>query len=85
MSATTLSKTSKRPTRQPTNLTIDSSVLADAKAMGINISRACEAHLIELVRQEKARLWKARHADFVEHYNATVDREGLPLDEWRQF
>ena len=76
---------SVRGTRQPTNLTIDSTVLSEAKALGINISRACEAHLQEMVRQEKTRLWKEQHAKFLAHYNAEVERDGLPLDQWRQF
>jgi antitoxin CcdA len=76
---------SSRSSRQPTNLTIDSVVLSEAKALGINISRACEAHLQEIVQQEKTRLWKEQHAKFLEHYNAEVDRDGLPLDQWRQF
>ena len=76
---------SGRTARQPTNLTIDSALLAEAKALGINISRACEAHLHEVVRQEKARVWKERHSKFIERYNAVVQTEGLPLDQWRQF
>lgn len=74
-----------RPTRQPTNLTIDSALLAEAKSLGINIFRTCEAHLQEVVRQEKARLWKERHAKFIDRYNAVVETDGLPLDQWRQF
>ena len=85
MTATARAPQSARLTRQRTNLTIDSTVLAEAKALGINISRACEAHLQEMVRQEKTRLWKEQHAKFLAHYNAEVERDGLPLDQWRQF
>jgi antitoxin CcdA len=85
MTATARAAQSARLTRQRTNLTIDSTVLAEAKALGINISRACEAHLQEMVRQEKTRLWKEQHAKFLAHYNAEVERDGLPLDQWRQF
>ena len=85
MTATARAPQSSRSTRQPTNLTIDSTVLSEAKALGINISRACEAHLQEMVRQEKTRLWKEQHAKFLAHYNAEVERDGLPLDQWRQF
>ena len=71
--------------RKATNLTIDSALLAEAKSLGINISRACENHLLQVVREEKERQWKDHHAGFVEEYNALVDRDELPLDQWRQF
>ena len=84
MTTTERTAQASRSSRQPTNLTIDSTVLSEAKALGINISRACEAHLQEMVRQEKTRLWKEQHAKFLAHYNAEVERDGLPLYQWRQ-
>ena len=41
--------------------------------------------LRELVRREQARRWREEHADFIAAYNATIEAEGLPLDEWRTF
>jgi antitoxin CcdA len=67
------------------NLTLSSEGLADAKALGINISKACDLHLRELVRKEKEARWKAEHADFIQAYNLTVAEESLPLDAWRTF
>jgi len=31
------------------------------------------------------RRWKVDHADFIAMYNATVNKEGLPLEQWRGF
>jgi len=71
--------------KRAANLTLSTEVLDDAKALGINISKACDAHLRELVRKEKEARWKAEHIDFIQAYNQTVAEESLPLDAWRTF
>jgi antitoxin CcdA len=71
--------------KRAANLTLSAEVLADAKELGINISKACDLHLRELVRKEKEARWKAEHADFIQAYNKTVAEESLPLDAWRTF
>ena len=60
-------------------------VLEAAKAMDINISQLCDAYLRDVVRREQERRWREEHAEFVNAYNATIEAEGLPLDEWRSF
>ncbi|MFM1928586.1 MAG: hypothetical protein RIR28_1169, partial [Pseudomonadota bacterium] len=47
--------------------------------------QVCDNYLRDLVRREQERRWRADHTDFIAAYNATVDAEGLPLDEWRSF
>ena len=71
--------------KKATNLTLNTEVLAEAKKLGINISKACDEFLGHLVRQEKERLWKLENADFISSYNKTIEDEGLPLDSWRTF
>ena len=71
--------------KKATNLTLNTKVLAEAKKLGINISKACDAFLESLVRQEKERLWKSENAKFISEYNQITDEEGLPLDKWRSF
>ncbi len=73
------------PGKRAINLSLSSDVLEVAKEQGINSSQVCDDHLRELVRREQARKWREDHADFVAAYNATVEAEGLPLDEWRSF
>ena len=68
-----------------TNLILNTEVLAEAKKLGINISKACDAFLESLVRQEKERLWKLNNAQFINEYNQITEEEGLPLDKWRTF
>ena len=71
--------------KKATNLTLNTEVLAEAKKLGINISKACDAFLESFVKQEKERLWKLENAKFISEYNQITDEEGLPLDKWRTF
>ena len=71
--------------KRATNLTLSSDVLDAAKRLAINISQVCDNHLREVVRREQERQWRAEHAGFVAAYNATIESEGLPLDEWKNF
>lgn len=71
--------------KKATNLTLNIEVLAEAKKLGINISKACDAFLESLVKQEKERRWKLENAEFIASYNKTIEDEGLPLDSWRTF
>ena len=73
------------PGKRATNLSLSSDVLEAAKHLEINISQVCDNHLREVVRREQARKWREDHADFIAAYNATIETEGLPLDEWRSF
>jgi antitoxin CcdA len=71
--------------KRATNLSLSSDVLDAAKHLAINISQVCDSHLREVVRREQERKWREDHADFIAAYNATIEAEGLPLDEWRSF
>ena len=71
--------------KKATNITLSSDVLAEARALGINISQACDQFLRERVRDERKKRWQQDHADFIAVYNQTVETEGLPLSQWRTF
>ena len=71
--------------KRATNLSLSTDVLEAAKALEINISQVCDNYLRALVRREQERRWREDHAGFIAAYNATVEAEGLPLDEWRSF
>jgi antitoxin CcdA len=71
--------------RKATNITLSADVLAEAKAFGINISQTCDAHLREVLRQERERRWLQENEGFIAAYNETIAREGLPLDQYRTF
>ena len=73
------------PGKRATNLSLSIDVLEAAKELEINLSQVCDNYLRELVRREQERKWREDHADCIAAYNATVDAEGLALDEWRSF
>ena len=71
--------------KKATNITLSADVLSEAKALGINISQACDQFLRDMVKREQARRWQADNAEFIAAYNEGVARDGLPLDGWRSF
>ena len=71
--------------KKSTNITLSSDVLAEAKALGINISQTCDQFLRELVREQREHRWQRDYANFIAAYNQTLSADGLPLDQWRTF
>ncbi|MGF6767623.1 antitoxin CcdA [Paraburkholderia sp. GAS199] len=75
----------RRATRKPTNVSLPTDLLDRAKQLDVNVSRASERGLRDEVREAEARAWSGQHADFIAELNARVERDGLPLDEYRMF
>jgi antitoxin CcdA len=71
--------------RKATNLTLDTDLVAEAKALKVNVSRAAEAGIAEAIRREKARIWQDDNAAAVAGANAWVEKNGLPLGKYRLF
>lgn len=71
--------------RQRLNLTLPGALVEEAKALGLNLSRACESGLQAAVAAERARRWQAENCAFFDWYNAKVEADGLILAQYRQF
>ncbi|MEP4199178.1 MAG: type II toxin-antitoxin system CcdA family antitoxin [Aliishimia sp.] len=71
--------------RKPTNLSLDSLLLAEAKDLNINLSRAAEEGVRAAVAVAKAQQWQDENAAALESSNSYVEKHGLPLDRFRQF
>lgn len=71
--------------REPTNLSLDSQLVQDARSLGVNLSQAAEAGLRQAVSRAKAEQWKRENAEAIASYNAYVEANGLPLARFRQF
>lgn len=71
--------------RKSTNITLPPEVLARAKELGINLSRASERGVREEIQEAEARRWADDNAELVAAYRAMVDRDGLPLAKYRTF
>jgi antitoxin CcdA len=71
--------------RRATNISLPEDVYKDAKELGINFSQTCERAIRQAVQAEKDRQWAIKHADFIEAYNDMIERDGLPLAQYRTF
>lgn len=71
--------------RRPTNLSLDSALLQEAKALGINISRSAEAGIKEAVMRSKGERWRQANKAALRSSNSYVESNGLPLSRHRQF
>lgn len=60
--------------RKPTNVTIASALLAEAKSYNVNLSRAAEAGIADAVAAEKAKLWKRGNAEALASSNEYAEK-----------
>ncbi|MGX9181085.1 type II toxin-antitoxin system CcdA family antitoxin [Mesorhizobium sp. BHbdii] len=60
-------------------------LIEDAKALGINISRAAEEGIAKAISAEKTRRWQEENRETIESSNDYVRRNGLPLAKYRPF
>tara|TARA_R110000787_G_scaffold285764_1_gene402257 strand:- start:804 stop:1040 length:237 start_codon:yes stop_codon:yes gene_type:complete len=73
------------PLRKATNVSLDSELLKDAKALGVNISRAAEEGVSDAVRKAKAVAWQAENAQSMADWGKWVEENDLPLAKYRMF
>ena len=72
-------------TRRATNVTLPADLLDQARALGLNVSHACETGLKAEIAKHGAAQWLAENRDALMSSNDYVERHGLPLVEFRQF
>lgn len=77
--------TSSTVTKKPTNLSLDQNLIKEARELGVNLSQAAEGGVREAVSNAKAEQWKRENAEAIESSNAWVEKNGLPLEKYRQF
>ena len=71
--------------KKATNVSLAETLLAEAKALRINVSQAAEAGVARAVAEKRAELWVAQNQKAFECWNAYVDKNGLPLAAYRRF
>ena len=71
--------------RKSVNVSVSASLVAEAKALDINLSRTAEAAFARAVANEKSRRWKGENREAIEASNAYVEKHGLPLSKHRMF
>ena len=73
------------PRKRATNVSLDAALLSEAKALGVNISRACDRGLALQVAEERGKRWLNENKTALESSNAYIERHGLPLARYRRF
>ena len=71
--------------KRPTNLSLNAKVLDMARELGMNVSATVDALLAEEVKRRYWERWNEENKDAIEHYNARIAKEGLPLARYRTF
>ncbi len=71
--------------KRSVNLSLNAKVLERARELGMNVSATVDALLAEEVSKQYWARWKEENREAIEHYNARIAREGLPLARYRSF
>jgi antitoxin CcdA len=71
--------------KQPTNVSLNKRLLREAKALGINVSRAAERGLALQIAEARAKAWKTENRAAIRAANDYIEKHGLPLARYRQF
>lgn len=71
--------------KKATNLTVNSDLLSQAKALGINVSAILEQSLAEQVRKLKAEAWVRENQSAIQAYNHDVEDHGTFSEDLRAF
>lgn len=74
-----------RSQRRPTNVSLDRALVEEARAVGINLSQACERGIAEQLAKTKGERWVAENREALASSNAFVETSGLPLADHRRF
>lgn len=77
--------TAVRARTKATNVSLDASLVEEAKALGVNISLASAQGLEEAVKKARAERWLEENREALDAYNAWVEANGLPLEKHRLF
>ncbi|HAW92693.1 MULTISPECIES: type II toxin-antitoxin system CcdA family antitoxin [unclassified Arsukibacterium] len=73
------------PAKKRTNLSLDNTLLQEAKSLGINLSQSAEIGITEAIKQRKQALWLDNNAEAIDSSNKFVNQHGLPLAQYRTF
>ena len=71
--------------KKATNVSLAENLLAEAKALHINVSQAAESGLARAVAEKRAERWLKENREAIESSNAYVEKHGLPLEKNRMF
>lgn len=71
--------------KESINLRLPVGLVAEARALGIDVSEAAESAVAAAVAARRRELWLAENAEALESSNSFVEQHGLPLSRLRNF
>lgn len=71
--------------KKSANLSINSDLIVQAKALKINLSKLLEEKLAIAIAVQKEELWLQENKEAIENYNEHVSQKGLFSDRLRRF
>ena len=71
--------------RKPTNLSLPADLVEEARALDVNISRACEEGLAKQVDAARRARWLLENRAALDSSNAWADSNDMPLAAQRLF
>lgn len=75
----------RKSPRRATNVSLNAHLLAEARRLEVNISRAAEQGLAQAIAERRASMWLKENRDALESSNAFIEQQGLPLAKYRSF
>jgi antitoxin CcdA len=82
---TTILRNQATAAKRATNVSLAVNLLAEAKALHINVSQAAEAGVAKAVAEKRAESWLKDNAKAFDCWNAYIEKNGLPLEKYRSF
>lgn len=71
--------------KKSANLSINSDLIQQAKALKINLSKLLEEQLAQAIAAQKETLWLQENKEAIEEYNDRVFKSGTFSDRLRRF
>lgn len=71
--------------KKAANLSVNSDLLNQAKALRINLSATLECALAEAIRDKQRQQWLQDNRQSIEDYNRRIEAEGCFSDSLRNF
>jgi len=71
--------------KKAVNLTLNSDLLKQSRALGLNLSALAEAAIAKALQDFRAEEWLRENAEAIRAYNEHVERQGVFSDGMRSF
>jgi len=70
---------------ESTEVALPARLLAEARALEIDVTAACTAGLRDSVKAESMRRWQDENREAIAGWNQWIEENGLPLARYRMF